>query len=491
MINFSPWLPDIADFNTNASSDALNVIPCTTGFKPFPTATVVTSAITARVQGAATFRAASGTIYNFCGDAIKLYKMAADGLSWTDVTRTVGGAYATAIDGWWDFSQFGDYVVATNNVDAVQVFQMDSASNFSALAGSPPISAFTGVIRDFSILARKNGANSKITWSAINNVADWVASSTTMSDSQTFPDGGAVMGFVGGEYGVVLQERSIRRMSFEGPPTVFRFDVISNVLGCRAERSVAAYENLVFFLSDNGFQMVQGGSAIVPIGVEKVDRAFEAYVNAGYVYRISSAIDPINKLYVVGFPSINSGDGSPDSLYLYHWPTGQWSRCEVNHELIYTAATQTTYTIDGMDTVSATVDGLQYPVDSRFWSGAGRLSLAFFNTAHSQGFFAGTPMAATVETGDTQLTIGHKTMLRGLRPMVEGTNVTPSVKIRYRDRLQDALTDGAAVAANSNGYCPTRVNARYHRAQVTIPAASSWDFATGVDDLKFSPMGGR
>ena len=491
MINFSPWLPDIADFQTNASSDVLNVVPSSTGFKPFMGFAAVTSAITSRPQGAATFRSVAGTIYNFCGDATKLYKMASNGLSWLDVTRTVGGAYGTAIDGWWDFSQFGDYVVATNNVDAVQVFQMDVSSNFSALGGTPPVSAFTTIIRDFSVLARQSTANNKVKWSAINNVSDWVTSSTTMSDSQTFPDGGSIMGIVGGEYGIVFLERAIYRMSFEGPPTVFRFDKISTVLGCRAERSIASYENLVFFLSDNGFQMVQGGSTIVPIGAEKNDATFEAFVNSSYTYRISSAIDPVLKLYLVGFPSINSGSGSPDTIYAYHWPTGQWSKISTNHDIIYVAASQASYTIDGMDAVSATIDGLIYPVDSRFWSGSGRLSLAAFDTSHQQGFFSGAALAATVETGDTQLTVGKKSMLRGLRPMIEGSMVTPTVTIRSRDRLQDALNDAVSVAANSNGYCPVRVNARYHRARVDIPAGSMWNFAVGIDDLKYSEMGAR
>ena len=100
-------------------------------------------------------------------------------------------------------------------------------------------------------------------------------------------------------------------------------------------------------------------------------------------------------------------------------------------------------------------------------------------------------MAATIETGDTQLIPGHKSMLRGLRSMVEGTSVTPSLAIKYRDRLQDSHTTGSPVAANANGYHPFRVNARYHRAVLTIPAADTWTHATGVDDAKFSKMGSR
>ncbi len=491
MINFSPWTPDIAAYNTAASMDVLNVVPSQTGFRPFPAFSNVTSAITARAQGAISVRGLQGTIHNFCGDATKLYKEASSGLSWDDVSRLAGGAYATAADSWWDFFLFGDIVVATNGNDVPQYFQLDVSTNFALLAGSPPTANFGGVIRDFAVLARRNTAFNRLTWSAINNVADWAASATTLSDAQDFPEGGQIMGFVGGEFGLVFLEKAIYRMAFEGPPTVFRFDKISNALGCRAERSIAAYENLAFFLSDDGPYMVRGGSELIAIGTEKVDKWIETNLDTSYLYRISSAIDPIRMCYVMGFASTAATMGTPDTLLLYHWPTGQWSKISVNHEIVYSGLTQSGYTIDGLDALSSTIDGLPYPVDSRFYAGEGVLLLAGFNTSHQQGFFTGTNLAATIETGDAELTPGRKSLLRALRPMVEGSSVTPSITIKYRNRLQDNHTTGSPVAANANGICAFRHNARFHRAVLTIPAASTWQFATGIDDIKFTQMGTR
>ena len=297
------------------------------------------------------------------------------------------------------------------------------------------------------------------------------------------------MGFVGGEYGVVFQERAIQRMTFEGPPTAFRFDKITAALGCRAEGSIAAYESMIFFLADDGFYMLRGGAELVPIGSEKVDRWTETNLDASQLYRVSSAIDPINKIYVMGFPSV--GAGNPDSLIVYHWPTGQWARASVNHEIVYTASTQSSYTIDGMDTVSATIDDLPFPVDSRFWTGSGRLLLSGFDTSHRQGFFSGNNLAATIETGDNQAAEGRRSLFRGLRPLVEGSSVTPSLTVGSRDHLTESVTYGSPVPVNSYGWCNARTQARYHRAKITIPADSAWNFARGVDDLKLSLMGRR
>lgn len=491
MFDFLPWEPDKAAFNTQASMDVLNVIPSSTGYLPFPSFFNVTSAITARAQGAISVRGLQGTIYNFAGDATKVYKEQSGGTAWDDVSRLAGGAYACASDKWWDFVLFGDKVIATDGNDVPQTFQLDVDANFSALAGSPPTANFTGVIRDFAVLARKNTAFNKITWSGINDVTAWTASATTLSDSQDFPEGGQIMGFVGGEFGIVFLEKGIFRMAFEGPPTIFRFDKIANSLGCRAERSIAAYENLIFFMADDGFYMIRGGSEIIPIGTEKIDRTFETLLDSTYLYRVSCAIDPLKKLYVVGFASPAATMGTPDMLIAYHWPTGQWAPASVTHEIIYTGATQTTYTIDGLDALSSTIDGLPYPVDSRFYAGSGRLLLAGFNSSHQQGFFSGASLAATIETGDIQLNPGFKTLLRSARPMVEGSSVTPSLTVKSRDSLGASHTTGSPVAVNSTGVCTFRVNSRYHRAKLTIPASDTWTTARGIDDIVSSKMGAR
>lgn len=491
MIPFAPWAPDVADFETESASEALNVIPSASGFRPFPAFANSASAITARAQGAISVKSLSGSIYNFCGDATKLYKLNSNGLAWSDVSRTVGGAYSTATDARWSFAQYGDYLIAANGADATQVFQLGVSTNFAALSGSPPTSYFTGTIREFGVLAKTSTANNRIRWSAIGNIADWVSSAATLSDYQDFADGGAIMGFVGGEFGIVFQERAIQRMTFEGPPTAFRFDKISNYLGCRAEGSIASFENFAFFLGDDGMYMIRGGAELVPIGAEKVDRWIENNLDASYLYRISSCIDPINKLYLMGFPSNATGSGTPDQILIYHWPTGQWSHVSLSHELLYPAATQAGYTVDGMDAVSSTIDGLPFPLDSRFWTGTGRLLLAGFDTSHRQGFFSGNNLAATIETGDSQLTEGSRTLLRGLRPMIEGSSLTPSLTVGSRNHLTQTVTYGNPIAANAYGICNARVNARYHRARITIPASSQWRYARGIDDLKFSPMGTR
>ena len=483
MIPFGPWLPDQPAFRSGGSLEALNVIPTQNGYRPFPGFSAVADAVTARAQGMFTCRGLTGTIHNFCGDATKLYKMDSDGLGWTDASRLAGGAYTTAATGWWDFFQFGDTVIAINGADAAQSFTLSSSANFAALGGSSPVASFCGVVRGFGVMLRVSTAQSTVHWSGIEDVTTWAASATTLSDTQILPDSGLIMGFVGGEFGLVFQERAIYRMAFEGPPTAFRFDRIANQLGCRAERSIAGYEGLAFFLSDDGLQMVRGGVEIIPIGSEKFDRWLEDDIDNENLDRISSAVDPINKLYLMGYPSTISSGGSPDTIFVYHWPTGKAARVRVNHEIIGTMATQAGYTLDGLDSVSATLEALPHSLDSRIWTGSGRLVLGGFNTSHAFGYFDGTSLAATIDTFEDQLFKGRRANVLAARPLIQGSSVTPYITPIVRDLLHEPVSVGIAVAANDSGICPLRAHGRYFRGRVTTTAGDVWEHAIGIDDV--------
>ena len=114
----------------------------------------------------------------------------------------------------------------------------------------------------------------------INNAETWTPSQATQADFQDLPDGGYVMGLVGGEYGVVFQERSIKRMTYVGVPLVFQFDEVARGIGTPAEGSVARYEDMAFFLSDEGFYVLSGAQQLRGIGQNKIDRYFWNDVNS-------------------------------------------------------------------------------------------------------------------------------------------------------------------------------------------------------------------
>ena len=475
-IEFAEWLPDQAPLG-NVGVEAKNVISWSRGYRSFPSSAVYSDAITARAQGAYVARDNAGTVYNIAGDATKLYQLSS-GTTYSNSTRATGGAYATAADEWWQFAQWGNTVIATNFVDDPQMMTL-GGTNFSLLAGSPPKARYISVIRDFVCLGNVASGGiaypNRVQWSGINDSTAWTVSAVTQADYQDLQgDGGWVQKIIGGEYGLVFQERAVWRMQYIGSPVIFQFDLIERARGAYSSQAVVAFGNMVFFLADDGFYMIQGGAGAVPIGDGKVDRYFLADLRTEYAYRINAVIDPINKLVIWAYPGSGSSGGTPNKLVIFNWTNGKWSRVETETEcLVQYAAIY--YTLEGLDAISASLDALGVSLDSRVWT-AGARSLAAFNASHKLVTFSGVAMDATLDTGEIALGQGSRTDVTNVEPLVDGS--TANVSVGERNLLSAAVSFQTAVAQNDFGDVPVRSNAKFHRFRVTTTGA--FNFAQGV-----------
>ncbi len=484
MLSVSEFAPDQPPLESGATGYVNNVFPLSRlSYSPIKTLAAVSNALTARCQGAASFRGADRSVTNFAGDATKLYKYDPSTVTFSDVSRTVGGPYACAVDDFWQMAQFGNLVFAVNGTDAVQTFDVALSTNFAAAAGSPPVGRFVVICREFVVIGRLSTGVNRIQWSGIGAPTYWTIGSQ-QCDEQIFADGGQVMGLVGGQGLIVFLETRIVLGTYVGPGLIFQFDPISTDRGCAAPNSIAPWQDRVFFLSYDGFYMLAGGG-ITPIGDQRVDRSIWfgtdglPAVHPDYIYRTIGVVDPARKLYLVAYPSTNSADGTPDTVAAYSWTIDRWSRANISIEFMYRARTSSGYTLEGLDTPYPDLDAMSVSLDSNLLSGTPQETLALFDTNHKLGFLNGQNMAATVDTVEGEITPGRRTKLRSIRPHVDGG--TPSVAIGYRDRLNDAVTFGSAVAVNTSGRCPVRSQARFQRARITMPAGDTWSNIQGID----------
>src|SRR5437763_11867759 len=115
MIPVGPWAPDVPDLGNAGSTEGLNVIPKAQSYGPFPSFASITNALSARCQGAIFARKSDGTGVIFAGSATKLYRLSS--VTFSDVSRLVGGAYSCPADGMWSFVQFGSLIYAFNGAD--------------------------------------------------------------------------------------------------------------------------------------------------------------------------------------------------------------------------------------------------------------------------------------------------------------------------------------------------------------------------------------
>lgn len=478
MIKFAPYAPDRPLLESAYTGYVNNVVPLGESYGPIKSIVTTGTALTARCQGAGSFRGEDGTIVTFAGDATKLYLW--NGTQWNDVSRLVGGAYATEAGGRWVFEQFGNIVVAANGIDAPQTWTIGTSTNFAALAGSPPTCRYLATVKDFLFTAHLSTNISGIRWSSQFDATSWTIG-TNQADEQDFLNGGRITGICGGQYAVIFQERAITLGTYVGPSIIFQFDQVSSEVGCLVPGSIAQVEQTIIFADKGGFYRLDGGQQITPIGVDLVDDTFWSTVDQDNLGRVWSVIDHRTMLYYITYPSTASTNGQPDSTLIYSLKRNRWARASFGVDVLFRMFDELSVDLDtDIDVADQNLDGAELPsLDSDIFFGSPVPVLAVFDSNFKVGFFTGDNMAAEVDTVEVELGRGRRAFVDTVRPMVDGG--TLSVKLATRDRPNDSPTFGTYVTQNNSGECRFRSSGKQHRARVMIAAGSTWTHAQGVD----------
>jgi hypothetical protein len=475
MINFQEWLPDQPAFENAGATEAKNVIPAQKGYTSFQDLGAVSGATTNDIRGMFAAKDDDGSASLYVGDQAKLYLFNTPDSSLTDKSKS--GGYSTTSDDRWNFTQFGETILATNFDDTIQSAVAGGTPVFADLAGSPPKGKYIATIRDQVMVAHTNDSDGikpyRLRWSAINNATGWTVG-TGLSGYQDVMDMGDCTGLVGGEYAIALFSKGIVRGQFVGAPLIYQFDKISTSRGCSVPGSVASIGTTVFFLSDDGFYMLSG-SQLIPIGAEKVNRYFLDRFKSANLENVSSAIDPVHQIVVWAYPSVDSSDGSNDELLIYNYILNRWSRAVVSCDALaplFTAG----YSLEGLDNISSSIETLPASLDSPMYMG-GRYFFAAAKDKKVQAF-TGDRLAAVIDTGEFQ--VGkNRSLVNTVVPFVTGQDPTVTAQIGSRSLLNDDVTFSTAASVTAEGFVPVRSEGRYHRIRLNITGI--WDQAQGVD----------
>ena len=464
-IEFTEWTPDRPTTVTNLSL-VKNVIPAVIGYIPFQLSVSYSNAASESLNNVFAARF-SDSIGIFAGSASSLYKMDGATLNLSDVSKTAAASYSGITK--WNFIQFGDTVIAANNKDKLQSYTIGTSTRFADLAAAAPIAKYVTVVRDFVVAANLDaGSNAnKLQWSNINDETNWTAGAASQSDFQIIPDGGNIQGITGGEFGLILLDRAIVRMTYIGSPYFFQFDTITKGIGCLEGSTVVKYGNTTYFLGQDGFYSCDGQS-ITPIGNEKIDRWFFNYANPSKFSSISTAVDPFKKIVVWNFLN-NFGTRS---LLIYNWQVNRWSYCDTDVDIV-AAITTPSMTLEGLD-LYGNMDTIQTSFDDILWAGGKFLFVGSVDKKITT--FTGANLDAQIITGD----IGSEmtSIVTLARPIVE--NGSASVALASRTLLNDYVIFGSDIDASSENRVSLRGGGKYHRFSIK-PKGSQWKNALALE----------
>jgi len=472
---FGEWLPDQPEHGMKGANVATNVYHALGSYKRFPSlVSYSNNNIGKNAKGAGSFRDNANNIFNFVATKTDIFQLA----SGTFTSRKSG--LTGGEDDFFTFTQFGNYVIASNGVDQPQYYLMGTSTNFANLnaiqsAGTTPLFRVSGVVRDFLVSGNISTATNRIHWSGINDISAW---SGKQSDFQDLPgSGGKIVHVTSGEVGYVFRQNQIIRMDYVGGAVVFRLSVISPNRGAVYGQTVCQDNRDVFFYSDDGFYQINGDS-VSPIGVEKVNRFFDLDLNKAYTDRIKAATDPFNQLAMWAYPSkdaVSSG-GICDKIIIYNYATKKWSLAKAQSSVIFPQFVGA-YTVELMDIISESLDDINAALDTDFWSG-GQMFLGAINEDFKAAIFSGNSNECEIETAEIEGFPGVRTNIQGIRPIVDAVS---TVTVKTRERLADTEIESSSSTMVDNGINPVRQSGRYIRANVKIPSGTTFNHAQGID----------
>jgi hypothetical protein len=352
VLPFPEYRPDASDFNGAHTQTVLNVLPQTDGYGPMRDVSAFTSALAAQCRGAFMARRSDGTIRIYAGTETKLYQLDNTTLTWTDVSAGGGSYSALDSDANWHFAQFNNSVIATQGNVVVQSVDCTASSGtaFAALGGSPPQAAYVTTINRFLVLSGLESNPNRVHWSGLNAITTWT-SGTTYSDYQDLPDGGNVKGVVGGEFGIIVQDDTLRRMVFSpGSDIVFQIDRIAKDLGAISADSICDTGGTIYFLSARGFVKVGPDGSEVPIGYEKVDATFFDDADLGKPNYIQGVSNPETQEIIWTYRQANTLTSGFNKALVFNDALGRWSPLEIEGEYMVKLG-QPAVTLEGLNTI--------------------------------------------------------------------------------------------------------------------------------------------
>ncbi len=468
------WRPDAPAAEGLARVE--NAAPAAAGhWLPWPALAGYGEPLPEPVRGAAAGKAATLDTTAVAGTANGLWRLAPSG-EWLPASRP--GGYATPEEERWRFAVFGDTMVATNYADPPQAMRMGAATAFADLSPTAPRARHLAVVRDTLVFGGTwDGTDGerplRVRWSPLGDPAgDWTPDPERLTDFQDLPSGGQVAGIVGGEYGSIICESAIHRMTFAGPPLAFQFDAVVPGRGCIAPGSLASDGRLTVFLAEDGFYTFDGAEAR-PIGAGRVDRWF--FNDASPDFRAMSAVmDPQRQLYVLAYASANAEGGLPDSLLLWEWTTGRFATVRQPLQMLVRLATAG-HTLETLDELAAAVEGLPASLDARLWAGGAPIQGAF-DPGGRLATFGGAPLPALFETAEAGLLEGQRARVRLVRPLADGV---AEVSIGTRDSLDTPPAFTPWRGRARDGAASFRADARFHRARLRL--SGDWSAAFGFE----------
>ncbi|KKL78287.1 hypothetical protein LCGC14_2026320, partial [marine sediment metagenome] len=248
----------------------------------------------------------------------------------------------------WEFSLYGDTIIACTDTEPPQKYEVGTDTRFSDASAHAPKAVIVETVKEFTmvgdIFGRGNnvgiGGEGAVHWSEIGSPTSWPTVGTDAalaveSDYQLLEgDGGPITDIVAAStFTIVFRERQVWRADYVGKPEIFAFRKLDKTRGCVIPGAAISVGGLVYFPSKSGW-LVTNGAQVTPIGHEKIDRWWKAGLSIEHISRISVAHSPSHQSIFWSVPFDSST--TPNLVIGYQYEIRRWYKINEALEWIVT-----------------------------------------------------------------------------------------------------------------------------------------------------------
>lgn len=462
MAKFIPtvgFLPDVDPTTPGVITTCNGFIPSKFGMRSaYSAASRGYSLLPAAAQSFVATRKTDGSVRIIAGAASKLYELS--GTSWADVTRTVGGNYASTNR--WRFGQFGDVTIAVDQFDTPQT---SSSGAFADLAAMPKARVID-TVNQFVIIAATNegtyGNQTDRWWcSALGDYTNWTpAIATQCATGRLYDTPGEITALrTINEAVAVYKQRSLYLGTY-GLPAIWNFRLVSTSVGAWSQEAVVKVGYSHYFIGYEDFYFFDG-TVPVPIG-DGIKFWFFNDLNRTQGSLISGFYDRLNDLIYWFYPS--SSSSTLDSYVVYQPSTKRWGAARLGVEAVGEFLTPAiTYDTFGVGLTYDTLPNVVY--DSAYWSQSAP-SPAVFDTTHQLSSLSGVSGSSSATfgwNGDDQ----EMTLIRRVIPRWKIAPTSATLTHTYTNALGGTTSSDSAVSMDSSKRFDFMRTARWHQEQLS------------------------
>jgi hypothetical protein len=474
------FLPDAEPTTPGVITDCDQVIGYESGMRTAPAVnTVGLPATTDAVRGAFLGVTLSGAKRFYVGTVAQLLEAGAT--SYTDRSSAV---YALGSDDRWSFAQFGDTTLA---VTPSELVQRSTGGAFADIVGSPQakiVEQSLGFAMLFATNEATNGDDTDRWWCSANfDETDWTPDVTTQCTTGRLVSspGPIIAGKRFGDAIIAYKNRSMYVGTYQGPPVVWDFTLVSYDVGCVGIDAVVDTNIGHVFVGEDDIYVFDG-TAPRSIAVGQVKQWFNNNCDPTYRYKTKLLWDRANSLVWIFFPA--RGSSACDSGLVYHTASKKWGLADNDVSAVFTYSAAG-WTYDSGHTLVTTYDALpDIAYDSPFWV-AGSPVPGIVGTDKIVKTLTANSSASSFTTGDFGDDEGQTDCFE-FRVRYVQTPTTATV-LGYTKNEEGETAMNAESASKADGKFDMRQSGRFHSFQCDMTGAAKFIAVRP----KLQPSGGR